>query len=56
MGDLDEPFLAKAISLITGKTNKAAILDESIDWKSIDRRSSRFDRQKQILLVTTPKQ
>ena len=54
LGDVDEPFLAKAIELITGKTTKSARIWNQFAWKELDRRSSKYEKQKQVLLVPTP--
>ncbi len=54
LGDVDEPLLAKAIELITGKTNKSAQIGKQLEWKQFDRRSSKYEKQKQVLLVPNP--
>lgn len=54
LGDMDEPFLAKAIQLITGNTTKSAQIGNLLTWKELDRRSSKYEKQKQVLLVPNP--
>ena len=54
LGDQSEPLLAAAISLITGNATKSAIIDQKTNWNRIDQASSKYQKQKQILLVPNP--
>lgn len=54
LGDMDEPYLAKAIQLITGQTTKSAQIGNQLAYKELDRRSSKYEKQKQVLLVPNP--
>ncbi len=51
LGDDDEPLLAKAVELITGKTTKAARLTTETGWTPTIRTKSKYDKQKQTLLI-----
>ena len=54
LGTANEPFLAKAIELITGKTTKSARIGNQLAWRQFDRCSSKYEKQKQVLLVPNP--
>ena len=54
LGDEDEPLLETAIGLITGNRKKSTQLQTGIQWKKIDRSASKYQKQKQILLVDNP--
>ncbi len=54
LGDEDEPLLAKAVELITGKKTKSTRISAEPEWERSMRVKSKYDKQKQTLLIPNP--